>query len=110
MSDTAHTTGITSENFEAQVLKSPVPVLLDFWAGWCAPCRMIAPFLEQIGAEYEGRLRVGKVNVDEQAELANQHGVVSIPTLVVYKDGGIVQRQTGAAQKSQIEALFKDLL
>jgi thioredoxin 1 len=71
---------------------------------------MIAPFLEQIGAEYDGKIRIGKVNVDEQAELATRHNVVSIPTLIVYKNGKIVQRQAGAGQKSQIEALFKEFV
>jgi thioredoxin 1 len=110
MGDSTLITGITGENFEAEVLKSPIPVLLDFWADWCGPCRMIAPFLEQLGAEYDGQIRIGKVNVDEQAELATRHNVVSIPTLIVYKNGSIVQRQVGAAQKSRIEALFKEFL
>ncbi|MDR2177380.1 MAG: thioredoxin [Treponema sp.] len=110
MSDSTFVITITGENFEAEVLKSPLPVLVDFWAAWCGPCKMIGPFIEQIGAEYSGRLKVGKVNVDEQGELANRHGIASIPTLVVYKNGSLVQRQTGAAQKSQIETLFKEFL
>ncbi|MDR0399329.1 MAG: thioredoxin [Treponema sp.] len=101
---------ITSENFESEVLASPVPVLIDFWAEWCGPCRMIGPLIDQLAGEYEGRLKVGKVNVDEQGDLAGRHGVVSIPTLVVYKEGAVVQKQVGAAPKQQIEALFKDLV
>ncbi|MDR2135168.1 MAG: thioredoxin [Treponema sp.] len=101
---------ITGENFEDEVLKSPVPVLVDFWAPWCGPCKMIGPIIDQIGAEYSGRLKVGKVNVDEQGDLASRHSVVSIPTLVVYKNGSPVQRQVGAGNKSQIEALFKEFL
>ncbi|MDR2376526.1 MAG: thioredoxin [Treponema sp.] len=110
MGDSTFVTMITSENFEAEVLKSPLPVLIDFWADWCGPCKMIGPFIEQLGAEYDGRLKIGKVNVDEQGDLANQHSVVSIPTLVVYKNGNPVQRQVGAANKSQIEALFREFL
>lgn len=101
---------VTNANFEAEVLKSPIPVLLDFWAAWCGPCRMIGPFLDQIAREYEGRAKVGKVNVDEETDLASRHGVVSIPTLMVYKDGQIVNQAAGALPKQQIEALFKDLL
>jgi thioredoxin 1 len=71
---------------------------------------MIGPFIDQLATEYEGRLKVGKVNVDEQGDLAGRHGVVSIPTLVIYKDGSLVQQQVGAAPKQQIEALFKDLV
>ena len=98
---------ITNENFEAEVLNSDVPVLLDFWATWCGPCRMIAPDLEKIAAENAGTLKVGKVNVDEEMELAMKFGVTSIPLLVVMKDGKIVSKAVGAMPKAKIEALFK---
>ena len=101
---------ITGASFEAEVLSSPIPVLIDFWAAWCGPCRMVGPIIEQIAEEYSGRLKVGKVNVDEEADLAGRHGVVSIPTLVVYKDGKIVNQSSGALPKQNIEALFRDLL
>ena len=101
---------ITGVNFETEVLRSPVPVLLDFWAPWCGPCKMIGPFIEQLAVEYSGRLKVGKVNVDEESSLAGSHSVVSIPTLVVYKDGKIVNQAVGGLPRQNIEALFKDLI
>lgn len=98
---------ITKENFETEVLKSDVPVLLDFWATWCGPCMMIAPTLEEIARENAGRLKVGKVNVDEQMELAMKFGVTSIPLLVVMEKGQIVKKAVGAMPRAKIEALFK---
>ena len=98
---------ITKENFETEVLKSDVPVLLDFWATWCGPCMMIAPTLEEIARENAGKLKVGKVNVDEEYELAMQFGVTSIPLLVVMEGGQIVKKAVGAMPKAKIEALFK---
>jgi len=101
---------VTGANFETEVLKSTVPVLLDFWAAWCGPCRMIGPIVEQLAVDYSGRIKVGKVNVDEEADLASRHNVVSIPTLVIYKDGKIVNQAVGALPKQSIEALFKEAL
>ena len=98
---------VTKENFEVEVLNSEIPVLLDFWATWCGPCMMIAPTLEEIARENAGRLKVGKVNVDEQMELAMQFGVTSIPLLVVMENGQIVKKAVGAMPKAKIEALFK---
>ena len=98
---------ITKENFEAEVLNSTVPVLLDFWATWCGPCRMIAPTLAQIAEENQGKLKVGKVNVDEEMELAMRFGVTSIPLLVVMRDGQIANKAVGAMPKAKIETLFK---
>jgi len=101
---------ITIGNFQSEVLDSSVPVLLDFWATWCGPCKMIGPLIDQLADEYSGRLKVGKVNVDENGALAEQHGIVSIPTLILYKDGALAGQKTGAAPKNDIVALFKNLI
>jgi len=101
---------ITNDNFEDEVIKSPVPVLLDFWASWCGPCKMVAPIIAQIAKEYEGRLKVGKINVDEENDLAARHGIASIPTLVIYRGGEIADQAAGALPKKNIEALFADLI
>ena len=98
---------ITKENFEAEVLKSEIPVILDFWATWCGPCRMIAPTLAEIAEESVGKIKVGKVNVDEQMELAVQFGIVSIPTLIVFKNGEKVNQAVGVMPKEQILDLAK---
>ena len=98
---------ITKENFESEVLNSSVPVLLDFWATWCSPCMMIAPTLAQIAEEHAGKIKVGKINVDDEMELAMKFGVTSIPLLVVMKDGKIANKAVGAMPKAKIEALFK---
>ena len=92
---------INKENYNAEVLNSDKPVLLDFWAPWCGPCRRVVPFVEEI-AEERSDIKVGKVNVDEQPELAREFNVMSIPTLVVIKDGKIVNQSLGAKPKNQI--------
>ena len=96
---------ITKENFDEVVLKSGKPVLVDFWAEWCGPCRMVSPLVDEI-AEERPDIVVGKVNVDEQPELSMQFGVMSIPTLLVFKDGELVQTAVGARPKEELLALL----
>ena len=97
---------ITKENFEAEVLKSDVPVILDFWATWCGPCRMIAPTLAEIAEEHVGKIKIGKVNVDDEMDLAVRFGITAIPTLIAFKDGQQVNQAMGVMSKDQILALI----
>ena len=97
---------LTTTEFETEVLGSSVPVLLDFWAEWCGPCRMIAPSVEALATEYAGKAKVYKVDVDSEGELAMRYGVMSIPTLLIIKGGQEVDRITGAAPKEQIAAMI----
>ena len=98
---------ITRENFENEVMKSNIPVLIDFWAPWCGPCRMMGPIIEQLAEEYEGKAKVGKVNVDEEGELSQAFGVMSIPTIVLIKDGKVVKQAVGARPKAEVEAMLQ---
>ena len=98
---------LTHENFEEEVLQSDLPVLVDFWASWCGPCRMIAPSLAEIAEEYDGKIKVGKVNVDEQMQLAVRYGINSIPALLLFKNGEVDKRAVGARPKAEIENMLK---
>ena len=99
---------ITIENFENEVMKSNIPVRIDFWAPWCGPCRMMGPVIEQLADEYEGKAKVGKVNVDEEGELSQAFGVMSIPTIVLIKDGKVVKQAVGARPKAEVEAMLQE--
>ncbi len=95
---------VSSQTFESEVLKSPVPVLVDFWAPWCGPCRAVGPVVDQIAAEYAGKLKVVKVNTDENEAVSIQYQVMSIPTLILFKDGTAVERIVGAHPKQSLLA------
>ncbi|UXN03395.1 MULTISPECIES: thioredoxin [unclassified Bartonella] len=101
------TVTVDTTNFESDVLKSNQPVVVDFWAEWCQPCKMIAPALDEISQELEGKVRIAKINIDENPELATQFGVRSIPTLLMFKDGEVTSNMVGAAPKSRLADWIK---
>lgn len=95
---------LTAENFETEVIKSDMPVLVDFWAEWCGPCKMIAPIVEEIAEEYEGKIKVAKLNIDEEIGIAVKYGIVSIPTILLFENGEIVKKSVGFAPKDELIA------
>jgi len=97
-----HPIEITDSNFEQEVLKSDVPVLIDFWAVWCGPCKMIAPYVQEIASEYSGKVNVGKLDVDNNPQVSMQYGIRSIPTLLIFKDGKLADQIIGAVPKNMI--------
>ena len=95
---------LTAENFAQEVGQSPTPVLVDFWAEWCGPCKMIAPVLDELAEEYQGKARIGKVNIDDHQSLAAQYGVRAIPTLLLFKGGQVAEQMVGARSKRDLKA------
>ena len=97
---------LTIDNFKTEVLESDIPVLVDFWAPWCGPCKMLGPVISQIAEEYDGKVKVGKVNVDEEEELAAKYGIQSIPTVLLFKGGEVVEQSLGFKPKAFFEGLI----
>lgn len=97
---------LTADNFDSEVLQSTTPVLVDFWAEWCGPCKMIGPIIDQIADENDGKAKVGKVNIDDHQQLAVQYNVQSIPTLIVFKNGQIAEQKVGGTSKADLQAML----
>ena len=100
----------TDDNFDAEVLKSDLPVLVDFWAEWCGPCKMIAPIVEEIAGDYAGKVKVGKVNVDFNNQVAMQYGIRGIPALLVFKGGAVANQIVGAVPKNNITQILEEVI
>ena len=101
---------VTKTNFNAEVISSPVPVVADFWAEWCGPCKMIAPVLKDLASVYKDRMKVAKIDVDQEPELASQFNIVSIPTLLFFNKGQVVKQQIGAVPRQALEKIIKDIV
>ena len=101
---------LTKNNFEAEVLTSDIPVLVDFWAEWCGPCRMIAPTIEELANEYDGKVKVGKINVDKESELAIRYHIDAIPALLIFKNGEVVESRKGLRPKSELCTLLDQII
>jgi len=101
---------LTDQNFENEVKASQIPILVDFWAEWCAPCRMVAPVLDELAEEFDGKVKIGKLNVDQNRSVAAQYGVMSIPTLILFKNGELVEQMVGAQPKENLQKVIQSAL
>jgi thioredoxin 1 len=101
---------VTHSNFDTEVVKSAVPVVADFWAEWCGPCKMIAPVLRELAAQYKDKIKIAKIDVDAELELAQQFNIVSIPTILVFSKGKVVKQQIGAVPRQALEKMIKEVL
>ena len=106
----ANTTELTDSNFDEQIKTAAEPVLVDFWAEWCGPCKTLAPILDEVGAEFAGKIRIAKVNIDEALDISQRFEVMSVPTLILFKDGEPVWRTVGSRAKSQLVSELQPLL
>ncbi len=102
-----HIVYVTDATFKSEVLESPTPVIVDYWAEWCGPCKMIAPILDEVAGDYKGKLKIAKVNVDENQQVTQKYGIRSIPTLMIFKDGNVQAQKVGAMSKSQLAAFIE---
>jgi thioredoxin 1 len=100
----------TDDNFQGEVLESALPVLIDFWAPWCGPCRMIAPMVEQLAVDFQGKIKIGKVNIDDAPDIATKYGISAIPTLMLVKNGKIMEKMVGVRSKEELKALLENNL
>jgi thioredoxin 1 len=105
-----HTLHFTDAGFKKEVLESDLPVLVDFWAGWCGPCKMIAPFIDELAKEYAGKIKVGKIDVDNNPKVATQYGVMSIPTVIFFKKGKVMNQLVGAVSKIDLKRKIEESL
>jgi len=99
---------LTDNNFKKEVLESNLPILVDFWATWCGPCKMIAPIIEELAREYQGKIKIGKVNVDENPKTATSYGIMSIPTLIFFKNGKVIAQVAGALNKIELKRKIEE--
>lgn len=106
----SHPIRLTDVNFEQEVLRSEVPVLVDFWASWCPPCKMMEPLIEELAVEYNGRLKVGKLNVDQNPKTASRYQIMGVPTFALFRSGEVVEQRVGAQSKGQLEQLLHGVL
>ena len=101
---------VTTSNFDSEVVQSAVPVVADFWAEWCGPCKMIAPMLKELATQYKDKIKIAKIDVDAQVELAQQFNIVSIPTILVFSNGKVVKQQIGAVPRQALEKMIKEVI